>query len=116
MQSAAPWRCSRRCPRRAEHLDASIPSAGVSDRENLEIASASPIRDDIIPDNKPARARDETRSTRVGKLRKLLLCPFEGFEELLSRRSAVLHKVSPNFSYLRRCAGGAEDTDCHLLR
>ena len=97
-------------------LDASIPWAGVSDGENLDIASASPIRDDIIPDNKPARARQWAGRAGIGKLGELLLCALEGFKKTLSRWSAVLLEVSRNFLYLRRCVAGAEDTDCHLLR
>ena|ERR1700732_5045137 len=56
---------------RAERdLNTSIPSVGVSDRENLDVASASPIRDDIIPDNEPARCRAAGRARRnweIGK-------------------------------------------------
>ena len=64
---------------RAERdLNTSIPSVGVSDRENLDVASASPIRDDIIPDNEPARAGQRAGRAGIGKLEKLLLAAFEG--------------------------------------
>jgi len=49
----------------------------VSDRENLDIGSASPIRDDIIADNKPARAGQWAGRAEIGKLGELLLGAFE---------------------------------------
>src|SRR6266478_1051184 len=66
------------------------PSAGVPDCENLDIASASPIRDDIIPDNKPARAGQWAGSAGIGKLGKLLLRPPKGLRKTICCRLTAL--------------------------
>src|SRR5437667_7494100 len=61
------------------------------DRENLDIASASAIREDVVSQDQPPRFRDETRSTLVGKLGKLPLSTFECFKESLSRWRSEEH-------------------------
>ena len=65
----------------------------------------------MIPDNKPARAGH----AGIGKLRKLLLGPFEGLQETLRCRSAVLLKVGRDFAYFRRGPRVKRRTRTHLL-
>jgi len=87
----------------------------VSHRENFDVVAAPPIRDDVVSEDEPSGAREETGPTGVWEPRELLLGAFECFQEALSGRPAVLLKVSRDFPYFRRCTAGAEDADCHRL-
>jgi hypothetical protein len=60
-------------------LNAGVAAAGVSDGEDLDIAVAPTIRDNIVADDQPAHARTETRRTRVREFGELLLAASDSF-------------------------------------
>jgi hypothetical protein len=88
----------------------------VSDRENLDIPSASPIRDDIIPDNKPTRAGQWAGRAGIGKLGKLLLGAFEGPRKTICCRLTVLGERGRNFLNFNSRASRIDDAYAHFRR
>jgi hypothetical protein len=64
----------------------------VPHREDLDIASTPPIRDNVIADNQPARTRQWARSAGIGKLRKLKFGAFQGLRKTFSRHLTVLRE------------------------
>src|SRR5215471_17744198 len=83
---------SQRLNRSGYYRSRSVPRATVPDREDLDIASTPPIRDNVIADNQPARAGQRAWCAGIGKLGKLKFGALQGLRKTLGRHFTVLRE------------------------